>query len=138
MAVLSGSAASLRFFGDDLDPDELTKLLGCPPTKSQRKGEEIVGKVTGQKRIARRGGWWLSPERREPGDFNAQIAEILDQLTNDADVWQDLTTRFRTDIFCGLFMKEGNEGISLSNETLERLAVRGLTIDFDIYDSSDD
>jgi hypothetical protein len=44
MAVLSGSTASLRFFGDDLDPDELTKLLGCPPTKSASKGEEIVGK----------------------------------------------------------------------------------------------
>ncbi|WP_298918449.1 hypothetical protein, partial [uncultured Roseobacter sp.] len=34
--------------------------------------------------------------------------------------------------------REGNEGISLSNETLQRLAERGLTIDFDIYDSSDE
>lgn len=138
MAVLSGSAASLRFFGDDLDPDELTKLLGSPPTKSERKGEEIVGKVSGQKRTARSGGWRLRAERREPGDIDTQISEILDQLTNDTGVWQDLTTRFRADIFCGLFLKDGNEGISLSNETLERLAVRGLTIDFDIYDSSDE
>ena len=53
-------------------------------------------------------------------------------------IWQDLTSRFRADVFCGLFMEEGNEGISLSNETLQRLAERGLTIDFDIYDSSDD
>ena len=91
MAVLSGSAASLRFFGDDLDPDELTKLIGCPPTKSEQKGEEIVGKVTGQKRIARNGGWRLSAERREPGGFDAQISEILDQLTDDTDVCQNLT-----------------------------------------------
>mmetsp|Transcript_29352 Transcript_29352/g.57150 ORF Transcript_29352/g.57150 Transcript_29352/m.57150 type:complete len:139 (-) Transcript_29352:512-928(-) len=138
MAVLSGSAASLRFFGDDLDPDELTRLLGCQPTKSERKGEERVGKVTGRKRIARSGGWRLKAERREPGDFDAQISEILDQLTDDMSIWQDLTSRFRADVFCGLFMKEGNEGISLSNETLQRLAERGLTIDFDIYDSSDD
>jgi len=138
MAVLSGSAASLRFFGDDLDPDELTKLLGTPPTKSERKGEEIVGKVSGQRRTARSGGWRLRAERREPGDFDAQISEILDQLTEDTDIWQDLTTRFRADIFCGLFMTEGNEGVSLSRETLEKLAARGLTIDFDIYDSSDD
>jgi len=138
MAVLSGSAASLRFFGDDLDLDELTKLLGAPPTKSERKGEEIVGKVSGQRRTARSGGWRLRAERREPGDFDAQISEILDQLTEDTDIWQDLTTRFRADIFCGLFMTEGNEGVSLSRETLEKLAARGLTIDFDIYDSSDD
>ncbi|MFQ6548343.1 DUF4279 domain-containing protein [Aestuariibius sp. 2305UL40-4] len=138
MAVLSESRASLRFFGDDLDPDQLTGLLGCPPTKSERKGEEIVAKVTGQRRIARSGGWRLQAERREPGDFDAQISEILDQLTEDMDVWRDITARYRADIFCGLFMKEGNEGISLSNETLERLAVRGLKIDFDIYDRSDD
>ncbi|RBW63343.1 DUF4279 domain-containing protein [Ruegeria sp. A3M17] len=136
MAALSGSAASLRFFGDDLDHDELTKLLGCPPTKSERKGEEIVGKVTGQKRIARGGGWRLSAERRGPGDFDDQISEILDRLTDDMNIWQNLTSRYRADIFCGLFMKEGNEGVSLSNETLQRLAERGLTIDFDIYDSS--
>ena len=138
MAVLSGSTASLRFFGDDLDPDELTKLLGCPPTKSESKGEEIVGKVTGQKRIARSGGWRLSAERREPGDLDNQISEILNQLTDDINIWQNLTSRYRADIFCGMFMKEGNEGISLSSETLQRLAERGLTIDFDIYDSSED
>jgi len=138
MAVLSGSAASLRFFGDDLDPDELTRMLGGQPTKSERKGEEIIGKVTGQKRIARSGGWRLSAERRKPGDFDAQISEILDQLTDNTDIWQDLTARFRADIFCGLFMAESNEGVSLSHKTLEKLAVRGLTVDFDIYDSSDD
>jgi len=138
MAVLSGSAASLRFFGDDLDPDELTKMLGGQPTKSEKKGDEFVGKVTRPKRIAQCGGWWLSAERREPGDFDAQISDILAQLTDDTGVWQDLTTRFRADIFCGLFMAEGNEGVSLSHEILENLAVRGLTIDFDIYDSSDD
>lgn len=138
MAVLCGSVASLRFFGDDLDPDELTRLLGCQPTKSERKGEEIVGKVTGSKRTARSGGWRLSAERREPGDLDAQISEIFDGLTNDMSIWQDLTSRFRADVFCGLFMEEGNEGISLSNETLQRLAERGLTIDFDIYASSDE
>ena len=95
MAVLSGSAASLRFFGDDLDPDELTHLLGCQPTKSEKKGEELFGKVTGRKRIAPSGGWWLRAERREHGDLDAQISEILDQLTDDMSIWQDLTSRFR-------------------------------------------
>jgi len=53
-------------------------------------------------------------------------------------IWQDLTFRFRADVFCGLFMAECNESISLSNETLHRLAERGLVIDFDIYDSSEE
>ncbi len=80
----------------------------------------------------------MSAERLEPGDLDAQISEILDRLNDNTDVWKGLAARFRADIFCGLFMAEGNEGISLSSETLEKLATRGLTIDFDIYDSSDD
>ncbi len=80
----------------------------------------------------------MSAERREPGDFDTQISEILGQLTNDMSIWQNLTSRFRADVFCGLFMEEGKEGISLSNETLQRLVERDLTIDFDIYDSSDE
>ena len=80
----------------------------------------------------------MHAERREPGDFDVQISEILGRLTHDLSIWQDLTTRFRADVFCGLFMEESNEGISLSNETLQRLAERGLTIDFDIYESSDE
>ncbi len=47
MAVLSASAAYLRIFGADLESDEITKLLGCKPSNSERMGEEIIGKVTG-------------------------------------------------------------------------------------------
>lgn len=137
MAVLSGSNTSVRFFGDDLDPDAFTMLVGCPPTKSERKGAEIICKISGRRRIARTGGWRLVAEHRTPADLDAQVSEILDQMTDDTDIWQDLTTRFRADVFCGLFMQEGNEGISLSTKTLQKLAIRGLTIDFDIYNNSD-
>jgi hypothetical protein len=39
-------------------------------------------------RIARTGSWRLDAERREPEDLEAQIFEILDQLTGDLAVWQ--------------------------------------------------
>ena len=39
MARLSESAASLRFFGDNLDPEKLTRLLGSEPSIGRRKGE---------------------------------------------------------------------------------------------------
>lgn len=32
---------SLRVFGDDLDPVEVTTLLGCQPTEARRRGEVI-------------------------------------------------------------------------------------------------
>ena len=137
MAELSRSAASLRVFGDDLNPDELTRLLGGPPTKAEHKGETVVNKKTGRTRIAPTGSWRRQAERRMPGDLDAQIAEILDDLTDDTEIWQALHARFHADLFCGLFMTEFNEGISLSNATVSKLAVRGLRLEFDIYDGSE-
>jgi len=44
-----------------------------------------------------------------------------------------LTTRFRVDVFCGLWLIEGNEGISLDPSTLKALGERGILLDLDIY-----
>lgn len=93
----------------------------------------IVGKVTGRARTARTGGWRLRAKRREPSDLDAQISEILDQLTDERRIWRDLTERFSADMFCGLFTNGSNEGVALSHTTLQRLAWRGLSLDFDIY-----
>lgn len=114
MSELNESAASLRFFGDDLDPDEVTQLLGHAPSNSERVGEMIVRAATKHKRIAQTGGWRLSAERRKPGDLDAQISGLLDLLTDDIAIWSNLTRRFRADMFCCMFMIEFNEGTSLS------------------------
>jgi hypothetical protein len=54
-------------------------------------------------------------------------------LTEDLAVWEELTTRFSADLFCGLFMREGNEGLSLSPETMQALGSRRLLLGLDIY-----
>jgi hypothetical protein len=137
MPVVNGTVATLRFFGDDLLPDELTSLLGRAPTESETRGDEWL-RPNGTTRIAKCGSWRLSAADREPGNLDAQIAELLSGLSNDLTVWADLTTRFRADVFCGLFLDEGNEGISLSPHTLSMLGARNLELDLDIYSGSDD
>jgi hypothetical protein len=68
-----------------------------------------------------------------PGDLDGQIAGLLAGTTEDLAVWQRLTSAYDADIFCGLFLEEGNEGISLSPQTLRLLGERGIKLDFDIY-----
>src|SRR5689334_883760 len=99
MPALDHTAASLRIFGDDLDPLEITRLLGHEPSSAERKGQEIVGKSTRAIRVARTGSWYLVAERRAPGDLDAQIVEILSKLSSDLGVWQQLAERFRIDLF---------------------------------------
>lgn len=133
MAYLSRSRATLRIAGDDLDPEEISRQLGCKPTTAQRKGQAMVGRNTGQARIAQFGMWRLQAAPREPEDIDGQISEILGQLSDDLEVWRTIGQRYKVDLFCGLFMKTGNEGLSLSPGSLHALAVRQIEIGFDIY-----
>ncbi|PSJ36277.1 DUF4279 domain-containing protein [Allosphingosinicella deserti] len=72
-------------------------------------------------------------ERRQPGDLDRQITDLLDSLSFDLPAWRSFSQRFRGRVFCGLFLASGNEGLTLRSETLARLGDRGLLLDLDIY-----
>ena len=120
--------------GDDLVPDEITRLLGAVPTLAEIKGEQILNPVSGRTRLARSGMWLLQTSDRSPADMDGQIQEILSQTTNDLAVWQSLAKRYEIDLFCGLMMARSNEGISLSSQSIAALGERGIEVGLDIYD----
>ncbi len=134
MAHLSRSVATLRISGDELLPDEITKILGCQPTHGQIKGEVIVGKKTGRERVVKIGMWRLCAEDCEPENIDAQVSEMLNKLSNDLAVWKKLSEKYELDLFCGLFMEESNEGLAISPATLYSLGARGIELGLDIYD----
>ncbi|WP_234082895.1 DUF4279 domain-containing protein [Azonexus sp. R2A61] len=131
MAHLARSVASLRIAGDELVPEEVSLLLGAQPTHAQRKGQELPSKAG--VRIASFGHWRLHAIETEPENLDAQVAEILGQLTSNLDVWQSLTSRYRVDLFCGWFMEGSNEGVCISPLTLQALGERGIELGLDIY-----
>jgi hypothetical protein len=122
---------SLRFFGDDLNPDVVTSKLGGAPTSSCRKGDLFRGK-TGE-RIERSGKWILAlPEK--PGEtFEPQVLALLNSLTSDYSVWRELCAQFTADLICGLWLRHWNRGMELSPQIMAQLANRGLRLGFDIY-----
>ena len=124
---------TLRIIGDALLPDEITRLLGCAPTRARRKGDVIRGKVTGRERIAPTGTWQLEAEARDPADLDRQVNEVLHRVTKDPEVWARLSRAFRLDLFCGLFMERSNEGMALAPSTLAALGGRGIELSLDVY-----
>jgi hypothetical protein len=133
MATIDRTVATLRIAGDTLDPADVTRALGCDPTSAQVKGQELVGAKTGRVRIARIGMWRLEARDQQPGNLNAQIQEILGRLTHDLSVWRDIASRHSIDLFCGLFMLNGNEGLSISPDSMSALGSRGIELGLDIY-----
>ena len=136
MGVLDHSIATLRLFGDDLIPENISALLGAAPTESWRKGQDLIGSSTGNVRLAATGSWRLKARRREPEDLEAQVFELLSQLTNDLTIWNSLSS-YKPNLFCGIFMGSGNDGLPLSSKAMLALGQRGIALDLDIYDSFD-
>lgn len=135
MAAISETHAALRFYGDDLDPDALSARLGGKPSTSARKGDVTRSEKTGRERTARTGSWILSIGRREPGDLDGQVEELLSSLNKDLSIWRSLG-KYQPNLFVGLFLQESNEGIEISPHSLSLLAERGIMLGFDIYSAS--
>lgn len=132
MGILHESSVSIGFFGDDLDPEEITAALGAEPTVCVSKGGQWKTKW-GAGQTAVTGSWRIKAERCQPGDLDRQINCLLDGLSSDLLVWRYFAERYRGRAFCGLFLNSVNEGLTLRAETLLRLGERGLLIDLDIY-----
>jgi ribosomal protein L19 len=130
---ISRTKAQIRIHGDDLDPNEITALLCCEPTKSHCKGDVKIGSSTGKEYVKKSGMWSLDAAETAQQDLDKKILDLLDQLTDDVQVWRNINSRFSVEAFCGLFMERSNEGLSISASTLVRMADRGIELQLDIY-----
>ncbi|MCI0661806.1 MAG: DUF4279 domain-containing protein [Acidobacteria bacterium] len=124
------SSVSLRFFGDDLDPDEISDLLNCQPTDACRKGDILPDER--YHIVAKTGSWRLSGEIRDD-PLEKQILELFDRLSGDLEIWRKLTHQYNGDLFCGLWLEDLNRELAFTPELMNKIAERGLTLNLDIY-----
>jgi hypothetical protein len=114
----------LRFFGDDLDPETITALLGVDPTDACRKGDPVRASHTGR---------WLLDCERTSDTPDSQIKLLMSDLTDELDVWQRLAASFSAEIKCHLFLKRWTRGTIFSTESLTLLTERGLRLHVEVY-----
>lgn len=129
--ALERTTASIRIFGERLDPTEITTLLGTEPSAAYRKGEPFS--ATQGSRLRPKSSWHLYIADAEPGDLDTQILKLLSRTTDDPLIWRDINARFRADVFVGLFMGTTNDMLALEPATLAAASRRGLAIVFDVY-----
>ncbi len=126
-------AISLRFTGHDLVPLEISASLGCEPTDSRRKGDDVETERFITK--APTGVWLLEADGSETIDKG--IHSLLDRVNNDVAVWSELTKRYRSEFFIGVFSDTGQVGLTIGPEAISRLSRLGLSIGLDIYCNAD-
>jgi Domain of unknown function (DUF4279) len=122
--------ATLRIYGDQLQPDELSIQLGLTPSKCQKKGQ-----ITQARSISPVGGWFLSSQGQvESRDVQRHIVWILDQINDRQAFLKDLQDQgYEMDIFCFWVSAHGHGGPELSHEIMQRLSSMRLKVGFDIY-----
>ena len=128
---VDATSVTVRLFGDALDPAEISQRLGSEATMGRRKGDVISAMDIEQ--TAKTGSWLLSSERQSHRSLGSQIDALFDRLTDDLEVWAELTRVYKADLFCGLWSEAWNRGLQLSPTVLRKIADRGLKISFDIY-----
>ena len=130
MAAVARVSVSLRVFGDGLEPDEVSALLGNQPTRFHRKGDKSRGNNSA---VEPTGAWILDSTLPEKAEIEEHVESLLALISNDSDEWGSLTSRYSASILCSVFLNQYNEGFELSPRLAASLSERGLVIAFDIY-----
>jgi hypothetical protein len=122
---------SLGFYGDDLNPSELSSLLGKSATSSCVKGD-VVHK-NGRSRTEKTGRWLLSVHPKPGESLEPQLRELLLSLTPDLAVWKRLASQFRTRFVVSAWIRSWNRGLEIEPQLLREIADRQLSLGVDIY-----
>jgi hypothetical protein len=72
-----GAFATLRFAGDALDPDEISRVVKDEPTRAYRKGQIYRAGPRSPEITGKTGVWYFSTKRRIP---SKDLADHLDAL----------------------------------------------------------
>ena len=139
---IESAEVSLCIHGEDLDPDEITGILGLAPTHSHRRGDR-----RGPKSPPATMGAWLhsvgsdapveaAGDSRQPADL--VLGRLLDRLPSDPALWARLVQHYQIRIFFYISFEGFNKGFGLSARNIQRAAALGVPLEFDLYASDND
>lgn len=123
---------TLRIFSESMHPDEISAVLGIPPTRVIAKGPH-TGRVSGLTHVTRIHAWLLTVSGGED-DIEAQLTRTLDLIESRHQEIQQLQQCCRLDVFIGSFLDESGQGsIGLSSAVMGRFSRAGVDVVFDVY-----
>jgi hypothetical protein len=126
---VGGVTVTLRLFGEDLDPDRLTRELGVEPTRSYRSGDAVSARSNARRT---QGMWQLKSLLPEDRPIEDHITGLLEMLPAELGVWEQATRDLRKDLFCGVLITSQVSGLSVGLTAIEQLAARGLCLELDL------
>ena len=123
---------TLALYGESLDPEEVSRRLGCAPTSAFRKGE--TRRPSGREgRPMPHGGWFLTVEGKAPVGVDELTSLLLNRFPKDEQFWNELCREYRVQIRVAVHTGGWNRGFELMPTTTKLVALTGATLGFDLY-----
>lgn len=127
----------LSITGFEVDPDQVTELLGLAPSDTIRRGEAHKGG-----RIGKFNGWWLEL-RTEPltdgRQHEAAISRLVEQLSGRIHLFQELRESIKpasTSLYGAFHVSDEQQGIWLDPEHMAVLATCGIGWGLDLLEAT--
>lgn len=128
--LVDETKVTLALYGDDLEPQEVTELLGVEPTSAHRRGD-VRGRGV---RPYPKGAWFLELVGTPPQGPEELLGELLERLPpSSSSVWTTLRERFDVQLRFGIFLDAWNRGFGVPAGQLDQLSVMVDRFEFDIY-----
>jgi hypothetical protein len=126
--IASSAPEGTEWFGGVADRSTMTLRIHCGAEQ-----RAAVSLLLGCEPSGMQGCWRLSAPDSANADLDTQVEWILSRLSSDLVAWRQITSEYKADLFCGLFLERPNRGVTLEPETMRKLADRGIQLGFDIY-----
>jgi hypothetical protein len=127
----------LRISSEDLDPGEVSGLLGLQATESNRRGDPL-----GKRGLTYKFGQWRFSTGRLDFRAGKSCEEFFDEfmrsLPGELAVWERITERHEAEVYISLWMRTWNRDFDISSFAIGELARRKLRLHVDTYLDVDD
>ncbi len=127
--LVDETSVAVAVYGEDLDPIEITRILGCEPTSAHRRGERLSDKTS----PSPHGAWLLVVRGMAPVEPEELTSSLLQRIPEDESIWIDLAARYDLELRFAFHMNAYSRGFDLSPELIHRIARLHATVGFDIF-----
>lgn len=130
---------SFGMSGDELDPEEVTRLLGTQPTHAHRRGDRIPTTSDRAAHYYGTGVWLIESRLSGVTDVDSHIADLLAMIPRlDAVVPELVNSGVRCAIRAAVMFSGYCVGFTVSQKVIRRLAEIGLELDILAYVQPDE
>lgn len=126
--------ATFRVLGEELDPSDVTRLLGVEPTQALRR-DQLVPTQTSVRR-QETGVWLLKSEGKVAStSLERHLVYLLDLVEPHAVALDELRREqaVTADFFCFWLSATGHGGPIFSADVMQRVAATGAELGIDFY-----